>query len=53
MNLLTMIPIIDEMGETTHFVGFQVDLVEKPEAVTKKNPSAFLPVNFLLKDSSS
>jgi PAS domain S-box-containing protein len=38
MNLLTMIPILDEMGETTHFVGFQVDLVENPTAINAKNP---------------
>lgn len=38
MNLLTMIPIIDSEGVTTHFVGFQVDLVENPTAINAKNP---------------
>jgi PAS domain S-box-containing protein len=38
MNLLTMIPIYDEGGEVSHFVGFQVDLVENPMAINSKNP---------------
>jgi hypothetical protein len=42
MNLLTMIPILDEVGETAHFVGFQVDLVENPTAINAKNPGEFL-----------
>lgn len=38
MNLLTMIPICDENSEVSHFVGFQVDLVENPTAINSKNP---------------
>lgn len=39
MNLITMIPV--RLGEEYRFyVGFQVDLVEKPDAITKKNQSA-------------
>lgn len=39
MNLLTMIPISwDDSDEIRFFVGFQVDLVEQPNAVTNKNP---------------
>lgn len=38
MNLLTMIPIPWETEQTKFFVGFQVDLVEQPNAVTNKNP---------------
>ena len=38
MNLLTMIPINWETDQVKFFVGFQVDLVEQPNAVTNKNP---------------
>jgi hypothetical protein len=38
MNLLTMIPISWETEQVKFFVGFQVDLVEQPNAVTNKNP---------------
>lgn len=41
MNLVTMIPIRWDTNEYQFYVGFQVDLVEKPDAVTKKNPSSF------------
>lgn len=38
MNLLTMIPIAWEPGgKTKFFIGFQVDLVEQPGAMTNKN----------------
>lgn len=38
MNLLTMIPIAWDTEQVKFFVGFQVDLVEQPNAVTNKNP---------------
>lgn len=38
MNLLTMIPIPWDSDQVKFFVGFQVDLVEQPNAVTNKNP---------------
>jgi PAS domain S-box-containing protein len=38
MNLLTMIPISWDTEQVKFFVGFQVDLVEQPNAVTNKNP---------------
>jgi PAS domain-containing protein len=42
MNLLTMIPIAWEPGGSTKFfVGFQVDLVEQPGAMTNKNSGKF------------
>ena len=44
MNLLTMIPISWETDQVKFFVGFQVDLVEQPNAVTNKNPG----MSFLL-----
>lgn len=44
INLVTMIPIRWDSNEYRFYVGFQVDLVEKPDAVTKKNPSTFPPL---------
>ncbi|MDN6680411.1 MAG: PAS domain-containing protein [Yaniella sp.] len=38
MNLITMIPIQWDSGVYRYYVGFQVDLVEKPEAVRGRNP---------------
>ncbi len=38
MNLLTMIPITWDTDQVKFYVGFQVDLVEQPNAVTNKNP---------------
>jgi PAS domain S-box-containing protein len=37
INLLTIIPVRWDSDEYNFFVGFQVDLVEKPYAVTKRN----------------
>lgn len=37
MNLLTMIPITWDTDQVRFIVGFQVDLVEQPNAVTNKN----------------
>lgn len=37
MNLLTMIPIMDDHGDVLQFVGFQVDLVENPTALSGRN----------------
>lgn len=41
MNLLTMIPIHWNTTDYRFYVGFQVDLVEKPHAVTKRNAGKF------------
>lgn len=41
MNLLTMIPIAWDTDQVKFFVGFQVDLVEQPNAVTNKNPGMY------------
>jgi PAS domain S-box-containing protein len=38
MNLLTMIPVAWDTEDYKFYVGFQVDLVETPQAVTKRNP---------------
>lgn len=37
MNLITMIPIQWDSGDYRFYVGFQVDLVEKPDAVTRRH----------------
>lgn len=37
MNLITMIPIRWDSDDYRFYVGFQVDLVEKPDAVTRRN----------------
>lgn len=42
MNLLTMIPLKDDKGMITHFVGFQVDLVENPNAINARNAGKLL-----------
>ncbi|KAH7394082.1 white collar [Phaeosphaeria sp. MPI-PUGE-AT-0046c] len=47
MNLLTMIPIAWEPGgPMKFFVGFQVDLVEQPGAMTNKNQGGSYRVNY-------
>ncbi|KAK5734571.1 hypothetical protein LTR17_008792 [Elasticomyces elasticus] len=46
MNLLTMIPITWETEQVKFFVGFQVDLVEQPNAVTNKNPDGSYQINY-------
>ncbi|KAI9654690.1 MAG: blue light receptor [Alyxoria varia] len=48
MNLLTIIPVSYEANgqERKFYVGFQVDLVEKPHAVTNKNNDGSYAVNY-------
>ncbi|KAF2666950.1 hypothetical protein BT63DRAFT_433883 [Microthyrium microscopicum] len=46
MNLLTMIPLLDGNGEALQFVGFQVDLVENPTAVSARNPDGTYSMNY-------
>ncbi|KAK4549276.1 hypothetical protein LTR36_007735 [Oleoguttula mirabilis] len=46
MNLLTMIPITWDSDKVKFFVGFQVDLVEQPNAVTNKNPDGSYSINY-------
>lgn len=45
MNLITMIPIRWDSDDFRFYVGFQVDLVEKPDAVTRRNPGESLILN--------
>ncbi|OJJ43370.1 hypothetical protein ASPZODRAFT_74526 [Penicilliopsis zonata CBS 506.65] len=46
MNLITMIPIRGNDNEYQFYVGFQVDLVEKPDAVTRRNPDGTYVINY-------
>ncbi|KAH8688860.1 hypothetical protein BGW36DRAFT_309505 [Talaromyces proteolyticus] len=46
MNLLTMIPIQWGSSEYRFYVGFQVDLVEQPQAVTKRNADGSYTINY-------
>ncbi|KAK4990889.1 hypothetical protein LTR50_002257 [Elasticomyces elasticus] len=46
MNLLTVIPIPWDTDQVKFFVGFQVDIVEQPNAVTNKNPDGTYSINY-------
>jgi PAS domain S-box-containing protein len=46
MNLLTMIPITWDTDEIRYFVGFQVDLVERPSALSSKSAGGAYTVNY-------
>ncbi|KAJ5425527.1 hypothetical protein N7465_000597 [Penicillium sp. CMV-2018d] len=46
MNLITMIPIQWDSGVYRYYVGFQVDLVEKPDAVKGRNPDGNYSINY-------
>ncbi|KAJ5572783.1 White collar 1 protein [Penicillium hetheringtonii] len=46
MNLITMIPIRWDSDDFRFYVGFQVDLVEKPDAVTRRNPDGSYSINY-------
>ncbi|KAE8144435.1 PAS domain-containing protein [Aspergillus avenaceus] len=46
MNLITMIPIRWNSNDYRFYVGFQVDLVETPEAVTRRNPNGTYTINY-------
>ncbi|KAL2823516.1 hypothetical protein BDW59DRAFT_97558 [Aspergillus cavernicola] len=44
MNLVTMIPV--RWHSKDYYVGFQVDLVEKPDAVRKRNPDGTYMIDY-------
>ncbi|KAJ5967288.1 hypothetical protein N7501_003536 [Penicillium viridicatum] len=46
MNLITMVPIQWDSGVYRYYVGFQVDLVEKPDAVKGRNPDGNYSINY-------
>jgi PAS domain S-box-containing protein len=49
MNLLTIVPVTmsdDESARVKYFVGFQVDLVDQPQAVTNRNSDGSYSINY-------
>ncbi|KAL4757373.1 GATA transcription factor LreA [Aspergillus foveolatus] len=44
LNLVTMIPV--RWNAKDYYVGFQVDLVERPEAVTRRNPDGTYMIDY-------
>ncbi|KAK4869746.1 hypothetical protein LT330_005470 [Penicillium expansum] len=46
MNLITMIPIQWDSDVYRYYVGFQIDLVEKPDAVRARNPDGNYSINY-------
>ncbi|KAJ1973223.1 hypothetical protein H4R34_005150 [Dimargaris verticillata] len=46
INLVTVVPISLEGNSVTHFVGFQVDLVEQPNAILEKMKDGSYIVNY-------
>lgn len=46
LNLLTMIPIPWDSKEIRYFIGFQIDLVECPDAIAGKEKAGMFPVNY-------
>lgn len=46
LNLLTMIPIPWDTEETRYFVGFQIDLVECPEAISSAPETGGVQVDY-------
>ncbi|PWY67555.1 GATA transcription factor LreA [Aspergillus heteromorphus CBS 117.55] len=46
VNLITMLPIRWGGNDYRFYVGFQVDLVEKPDAVTRRNPNGTYMINY-------
>ncbi|KAJ1954259.1 hypothetical protein IWQ62_005798, partial [Dispira parvispora] len=46
INLVTIVPISMEGNAITHFVGFQIDLVEQPNAILEKMQDGCYVVNY-------
>lgn len=46
LNLLTMIPIPWDTKDIRYFIGFQIDLVECPDAIAGKEKQGSFPVNY-------
>ena len=47
LNLLTMIPIPWDSDEIRYFIGFQIDLVECPDAITGNDTGGAMQVNYI------
>jgi len=50
LNLLTMIPIPWDTDEIRYFIGFQIDLVECPDAISGHESSGAMQVNYMHND---
>ncbi|KAH8887046.1 hypothetical protein GQ53DRAFT_784640 [Thozetella sp. PMI_491] len=50
LNLLTMIPIPWDSDEIRYFIGFQIDLVECPDAITGNDQGGAMQVNYIHND---
>ncbi|ORY03092.1 hypothetical protein K493DRAFT_311836 [Basidiobolus meristosporus CBS 931.73] len=48
INLITVIPIAYDGDEITHFVGFQIDLVEQPNSILERMKDGTYVVNYNL-----
>lgn len=46
INMLTVIPITWDSEEIAYFVGFQIDLVERPNAVLKRSRDGTYSMNY-------
>lgn len=46
LNLLTMIPIPWDSKEIRYYIGFQIDLVECPDAISGSDKPGMCPVNY-------
>lgn len=53
INLVTVIPISWDTDEIAYFVGFQVDLVEQPNAILEKMRNGTYVVNYSLLPTSA
>jgi PAS domain S-box-containing protein len=53
INLVTVIPISWDTDEIAYFVGFQVDLVEQPNAILEKMRNGTYVVNYSLLPTNS
>ncbi|KAI9221167.1 PAS domain-containing protein [Blastocladiella britannica] len=51
INLITIIPIAWDDGEVAYFVGFQVDLVEQPNAIMQRMRDGTYVVNYQVADA--
>ncbi|KAI7862383.1 white collar one A [Spinellus fusiger] len=46
VNLITVIPLLDNNGEVAYYVGLQVDLVEQPNSILEKMKDGTYMVNY-------
>ncbi|KAL0084034.1 GATA-type zinc finger transcription factor [Phycomyces blakesleeanus] len=46
VNLITVIPLLDNQGEVAYYVGLQVDLVEQPNSIMEKMKDGTYMINY-------